>query len=186
MRKLGDWNKVLKNMKVYHELATHYKEQDIELHKTLESTGCKLNVQVSFTLSWLNALELPKMHKLVEEEYPNFKIWNNLVHFPDWMSLRYAPQDMKDYISSVWDKRDWKEYESDIQGMRDFMAQPTVDEETFKYFYSQNMYLDNHRKESFLDVVPEYTKFLERYISDKYKEEPYGPTNSIPMVLIDE
>ena len=66
------------------------------------------------------------------------------------------------------------------------IPKPTVDEETFKYFYSKNMYLDNHRKENFLDVVPEYTKFLERYISDKYKEEPYGPTNSIPMVLIDE
>jgi hypothetical protein len=101
---------------------------------------------------------------------------------------------MKDYISSVWDKRDWKEYEGDIQGMQDFMDQPTVDEETFKYFYSKNMFLDNHRKEDFLQVVPEYKPFLEKYITknfygsyiNKYKDEPYGPTNSIPMVLLNE
>ena len=194
MRKLGEWETVLNNMEIYHDLATYYKEQDVELHKQLKSTGCKLNVQVSFTLSWLNALDLPRMHKLVEERFPNFRIWNNLVHYPEWMSLRYAPQDMKDYISSVWDKRDWKEYEGDIQGMQDFMDQPTVDEETFKYFYSKNMFLDNHRKEDFLQVVPEYKPFLEKYITknfygsyiNKYKDEPYGPTNSIPMVLLNE
>ena len=186
MRKLGEWETVYENMKRYHTLATEYKNKDIELGKIKKSIGCKLNVQVSFTLSWLNALELGKMHELVQNEFPNFKIWNNLVHFPDWMSLRYAPQDLKDLIEADWLQYDWKEYNDDIQGMRNFMAQPTVDEETFEYFLSKNVYLDNHRKENFSEVVPEYTKILARYSYDKYLSEPYGPGNSIPMVVLNE
>ena len=178
MRKLGKWEVVYENMKKYHDMAKYY--------ATIEHDGwnepCQLFVQVSFTLSWLNALELPKIHKLVEEEFPYFKIWNNLVHFPEWMTLRYAPNELKEYILQDWRKRDWKQYTQDIEGFISYMQQPTVDENTFKHFLSKNIFLDKFRNEKLFDVVPEYEQFLSKYVTET--DEPYSPNSSIPVVIL--
>ena len=166
MRSGGDWDTVYENLKEYHKLA------DIR----------NFHPQISFTLSWLNALELPKIHKLVDDEFPKFKIWNNLVYSPEWMSLRYAPEEIKNHIRDDWDKRDWGQYTGDIEGFKNFMNMPSADEKTFEYFMAKSTGLDIMRGENILDVLPEYEPYLLPYMV--YDEGPYEYSNRIPIIEI--
>ena len=80
------------------------------------------NIQITFTIGWLNALELPKIHQLVKEELTYYtKIWNNLIHYPDFMSLKSAPEDLKLYISQEWGKYDWGDYNSEINAIENLL-----------------------------------------------------------------
>ena len=194
MRKLGKWETVFENMDKYHDLCKEYRgahfdqisEKDGKLwhnHKNIQ-----LSIQISFTLSWLNALELPKMIELVENRYPLFKIWMNLVHFPDWMRLNVIPPEMKDFIESRWlydDKgnvRKLGDYEKEIRGYINFMHQPHVTEETFKYFLEKNIFLDEFRNEDLFTTVPEYKQFLDKYVGEP--REAYSVINTIPIVEV--
>ena len=195
MRKLGKWDKVYENMRKYHDLVREYRGQ----HYTEESyrdgvfydnhKNIQFSVQVSFTLSWVNALELTRIHELVKHAFPAFKIWNNLVYFPEWMTLRYAPPELKEFIEHRWlydDKgnvRDWGMYKDDIDGFINYMRQPGVDEETFKYFLSKNIALDKFRKEDLFTVVPEYEPLLNKYVTEP--TEAYSVKNTIPIVPVD-
>ena len=195
MRKLGKWDKVYENMRKYHDLVREYRGQ----HYTEESyrdgvfydnhKNIHFSVQVSFTLSWVNALELTRIHELVKHAFPAFKIWNNLVYFPEWMTLRYAPPELKEFIEHRWlydDKgnvRDWGMYKDDINGFINYMRQPGVDEETFKYFLSKNIALDKFRKEDLFTVVPEYEPILNKYVTEP--TEAYSVKNTIPIVPVD-
>ena len=159
-------------MKKYHDAMEYYKS----------NRSKKFSVQISFTLSWLNALELLKIHKIVRENFPLFKIWNNLVHAPDWMSLRYAPQELKDLIKQNWSEFDWGDYQKDIDGFINFMNMPSADEDTFKYFMSKCSSLDAARNDSLFDVVPEYKSILQTYVTET--EKPYTQINTIPIVEV--
>ena len=148
----------------------------------------QFSCQISFTLSWLNALELPKMIELVEHRYPHFKIWMNLVHYPDWMRLNVIPPEMKQFIENRWlydDKgnvRNLGKHKQDILGYIDFMNQPHVTEETFKYFLAKNIFLDNWRGEDLFATIPEYEVFLNKYITEP--TEAYSVINTIPIVEV--
>jgi len=180
MRSAGNWFKVWNNMEKYHTVMEYY---HASTGKPASRYGYKkLFVQVSFTLSWLNALELPKMHKILREKFPLFKIWNNLVYAPEWMSLRYAPQELKDLIKQNWSEFDWGDYQKDIDGFINFMNMPSADEDTFKYFMSKCSSLDAARNDSLFNIVPEYRSVLEKYVTKS--NLPYFQTNTIPIVEI--
>ena len=105
------------------------------------------------------------------------------------MTLRYAPQELKEFIEHRWlydDKgnvRDWGMYKDDIDGFINYMRQPGVDEETFKYFLSKNIALDKFRKEDLFTVVPEYESILNKYVTEP--TEAYSVKNTIPIVPVD-
>ena len=194
MRHLGKWDKVFENMDKYHELAVEYdgshfdKIEFIDGEYYHDMKNHQFSCQISFTLSWLNALELPKMIELVEHRYPHFKIWMNLVHYPDWMRLNVIPPEMKQFIENRWlydDKgnvRDLGKHKQDILGYIDFMNQPHVTEETFKYFLAKNIFLDNWRGEDLFATIPEYEVFLNKYITEP--TEAYSVINTIPIVEV--
>ena len=106
------------------------------------------------------------------------------------MTLRYAPPELKAFIEQRWlydDKnniRDWGQYKDDIYGFINYMKQPGVDEETFKYFFAKNIALDKFRKEDLFTVVPEYEPFLNKYVTEP--TEAYSVSNTIPIVHVDE
>jgi sulfatase maturation enzyme AslB (radical SAM superfamily) len=180
MRSGGNWFKVLNNMDKYHNVMKYYRTNTGNHNSKYNSE--KLFVQVSFTLSWLNALELPKIHKIVRDNFPLFKIWNNLVYAPEWMSLRYAPQELKDLIKQNWSEFDWGKYQKDIDGFINFMNLPSADENTFKYFMSKSDSLDVVRKDSLFNAVPEYKDILKKYVS--VHRQPYSQINTIPIVEV--
>ena len=74
-------------------------------------------------------------------------------------------------------------YKDDIDGFINYMRQPGVDEETFKYFLSKNIALDKFRKEDLFTVVPEYEPLLNKYVTEP--TEAYSVKNTIPIVPVD-
>jgi len=159
MRYPGVWETTYGNMKKYHEL--------MEQHNTKH---CALTVQVSFTLSWPNALDLPRMHELVKTEFPNFKIWNNIVHSPDWLSIKAAPEELKELIIANWAKYDWGIYQEDINGIIAFMLSSKTDPNRFIRDYANNDNIDDHRNQTLFDAVPEYADILNKYHVIKIKQ----------------
>jgi len=153
MRHPGKWDVAYSNMKIYNEIYLRNKE-------VLTN---QFYYQISFTLSWVNALDLTRMHELVKHEFPDAKIWNNLVHYPEWMSLKNAPEDLKCYLYEIWSKYDWGAYSSDIDAIINFMFSNKVTDNQFSEYFKQNQLLDSRRNEKLFDVVPEYEQFLSKF-----------------------
>jgi hypothetical protein len=119
--------------------------------------------QISFTLSWVNALDLTRMHDLLKSDFPKSKIWNNLVHYPEWMSLKNAPEKLKNHLYSIWSEYDWGDYQSDIDSIITFMFSNKVSDEQFREYFKQNEIIDRRRSEKLFDVVPEYKILLSEF-----------------------
>jgi sulfatase maturation enzyme AslB (radical SAM superfamily) len=155
MRHPGNWATVYKNMKLYN---------DIYLRNKDDGPNKQFFYQVSYTLSWINALDLTRMHDLVRAEFPHAKIWNNLVHYPEWMSLQNAPDVLKSHLHKVWADYDWGVYQSDIDAIINFMFSRTVTDEQFKEYLQQNQLLDSRRNEQLVAAVPEYEHILASFL----------------------
>ena len=151
MRHPGNWDVVYDNIKKYNEL---------------QQNNHNFYCQLSFTLSWVNALELTRIHDLVKTEFPQIKIWNNLVHYPEWMSLKSAPEKLKIYLYKLWKNYDWGVYQSDHESIVNFMFSQKTSEEQFREHLKQNMIIDSRRKEKLFDVIPEYQILLSEFNND--------------------
>ena len=155
----GNWETVYSNMRQYRDLAISINEKS--------DKPTFLGFQISYTLGWMNALDLPRMHKLLKDEFPDMKIWNNLIHYPDSMSLKSAPEDLKIFIAAEWDKYDWGPEHTDIvEGIKSFMFSSVANESQFQIYVNDMVKLDKHRNQNFLEVVPEYEPFLKKYVKD--------------------
>jgi sulfatase maturation enzyme AslB (radical SAM superfamily) len=160
LRHPGKWDEVYSNMKFYNDFHRENVFPMIDRHHN-DNT----NIQITFTVGWLNALEMPKMHQLVKDEFPRFtKIWNNLIHWPDFMSLKSAPEDLKQLISHKWRTYDWGDYASEIKAIENFMFSEVTDPPKFKRNYDHFSLVDTRRNEKIWDVMPEeYKPFLEKF-----------------------
>lgn len=160
LRHPGKWDQVYANMKFYNDFYKKNCLADIS-----KPHNDNTNIQITFTIGWLNALEMPKIHQLVKEELTYYKkIWNNLIHYPDFMSLKSAPEDLKIYISQEWGKYDWGDYTPEIKAIENFMFSEVTDPHEFKRRYDQFGLVDTKRNEKIWDVVPEeYKPFLGKY-----------------------
>lgn len=152
MRHPGKWDVVFANMQRYNQLYLEAME-----------TGRPFYYQISFTLSWVNALDLTRMHDLQRSEFPDSKIWNNLVHYPEWMSLKNAPETLKNHLYQMWKTYDWREYQGDIDAIINFMFSKQVTDEEFREHFKQNEVIDIRRKEKLFDAVPEYKELLSEF-----------------------
>lgn len=150
MRHPGNWENVYTNMKKYQELL-------LKNHNFM--------CQISFTLSWVNALELTRMHDLVKNEFPITKVWNNLVHYPEWMSLKSAPEKLKEHLYSIWKDYDWGKYQSDYESIVNFMFSTKTTDDQFREYFKQNEIIDSRREEKLFDVIPEYRSLLSEFAS---------------------
>jgi MoaA/NifB/PqqE/SkfB family radical SAM enzyme len=161
MRHPGNWDVVYNNMKTYNQI----------LHRNAPyAPDKKFFFQISFTLSWVNALDLTRMHDLLKSDFPTSKIWNNLVHYPEWMSLKNAPEKLKGYLYSIWSQYDWGDYQSDIDSIINFMFSNKVSDEQFKEYFKKNEIIDSRREEKLFDVVPEYRILLSEFVNEEFNQ----------------
>ena len=146
LRHPGNWETVYGNMKKYHDMMAKYSN---------------LNVQISYTIGWLNALDLPVMHELLRTEFPNFKMWNNIIHFPEHMAICSAIDEIKQEITDSWNNYEWKpEYKSIIDGVKNYMNSKSTTEETFKEHVKVLLDRDGIRNENLYDSFPKLEKLL--------------------------
>lgn len=156
MRHPGNWNKVYENIKKYYQF---HLDNNVNNHHDF-------NCQISFTLSWVNALDMTRIHDLVKTQFQGIKIWNNIVHHPEWMSLKNAPEKLKGYLYRIWSDYDWGDYRSDINSVINFMFSNKVTDDQFREYFKQNEIIDKRRQEKLFDAVPEYKFLLSEFTND--------------------
>ena len=149
LRHPGKWEITLSNMKKYRDLA--------------ENTN--VNLQLNHTISWLNAFETVKIHKLIYEEFPMFSIWNNIVHYPLHLPLYVAPQALKIDIEKEWKKFKWKsDYNDNIESILNFMYSKTINENEFVEALDILKKTDLHRNENLPSAIPELQNYIKNYL----------------------
>lgn len=145
LRHPGKWEVAYDNMKKYRNLQSK---------KTV-------SIQINFTISWLNAIEAPELHRLIYDEFSNFSIWNNLVHNPQHMSLWAIPKPLKEKISDKWKSFSWDpKYIDTMHGILQFMNSKDISNGEFlknlQIFYSTDVY----RKENLSKSFPWLDEFI--------------------------
>ena len=150
LRHPGKWSDVEENILKYKNLTNLYKNN--------------FGISYTHTIGWLNAWYVPEFHDWVEKSTPDFKIWNNIIHYPRHMSLVMLPLETKEKIKNKWSKHDWKDYSSDIKGILSFMFSEQPTDEEIRAEYNRFLIHDKHRNESVISVLaPELLDELKKY-----------------------
>ena len=118
-------------------------------------------------MSVWNFFYLREFHYYFETVYPQFLIWNNLVHFPEWCEANVVPGETKNLIVDKVSNPEkyglplWEEtkYNKDIAPI---VAHASTDskEEHWQKFITQVKAGDIYRSESFEDTFTELHDIL--------------------------
>ena len=153
MRHPGNWDDVYKNMCRFHSLLNKFPQRHVEIN-------------VNYTISWLNAFDLTTMHSLVRTNFPKFKIWHNIVHGPEHLALWAIPTKLKDAIVIEWEKSNWKDVEltpDDLRGIMAFMYSKDISEDQFVKNLHQIKKIDKYRNENLIKAIPVLTPYVQPY-----------------------
>ena len=153
LRKNGNWEETRDNCFKYYEV-----------YKRLNKPGISFNY--TYTISWLNAYSLPEFHDWVKENTPEFRIWNNIVHYPKHMSITMLPNSEKQRIEDKWKTYDWGKYQSDIDSVIRFMWNTECSDEEIKAQYRNFIFFDHVRGESTYDIVKQDYPSLYRFFNE--------------------
>jgi len=145
-------NNVLANLDKFYKLHTEHDH---------------VNINVTHTVSVWNFFYLREFHHFFETEYPEFMIWNNLVHFPEWCEANVVPSPLKETIMDrvtnpekhglpAWDQI---KYDKDIAPLVAHAGTESTDEH-WRMFVAQVKAGDVYRDESFEDTFTELFEVL--------------------------
>ncbi len=151
LRKNAKWDLVKKNLLRFNSLYEEYGSDNLYLGYT-------------YTLSWVNAYELPDFLDWIQENTPSFKLWINIIHIPEHMCLYSLPEESKLRIQKKWKNYDWGKYQKDIDGIIKYMFSKSRSKEYLKKLYTNFTILDKYRKESTFDIVYNNYPELKKYI----------------------
>lgn len=151
LRHPAKWDLAYSNMKIYHDL--------------IDSDSSNFRVTITNTVSWLNVLDMSKIHQMLKKDFPKFtRVWYNPVHGPVEMSLECIPEELKVYISHRLKEYDWEDQQSDIDAIANMMFSSKTDPTVFAEHLEEYDKIDRRRKENIWDVMPkEYLPFLNTY-----------------------
>lgn len=144
LRHPAQWDEVKENLIKYHEIKN-------------------VGFSYSHTIGWINAWYLPEFYKWSKEYTPNFRIWNNIIHWPKHMSITMIPQEIKKMIVEKWQSYDWNKYSGDIDAIIKFMLSETPSDEEICTEYKKFLINDKIRNENILDIIPPEFSALEKY-----------------------
>ena len=143
IRHPGKWSTTYANMKQYYSYTDN------------------INIQINITISWLNALEIPRLHKLIYDEFPKFKIWNNIVHSPTHLSIRTIPNNFKIDVEDAWKQFDWnQDYKNTMTGILNFMNSDSITDAQFIENLEIIYKTDKFRNENLSESISEIKKYL--------------------------
>lgn len=172
LRHPGKWSEVKENLDYFYEL--HVSDYPV-------------NMQITHTVTALNVMYLPEFHDYFHKHYPNFKIWNNIAHYPKWMTASVLPNFAKKIITQTLQEHTWTpEYKGEVEALINYMNTPmyqngsSVDEKLrakvsedklkmfdqrsienkWKIFKSQITGGDHYREENFKEVFPELHELI--------------------------
>ena len=76
-------------------------KENLDLFYKLHNSDYPVTVQITHTVTALNVMYLPEFHDYFKEHFPNFKIWNNLAHYPKWIAVNALPEKAKNVITTA-------------------------------------------------------------------------------------
>jgi len=109
LRHPGNWEETKANLDYYYEL-----------HNSLYPC----NVQITHTVTALNIMYLPEFYEYFKNRWPNFKIWNNIAHYPKWITCAVLPASAKKEITNKLHRYDFGVNHSEIESLIDYMNTP--------------------------------------------------------------
>jgi organic radical activating enzyme len=147
LRHGDNWDNVKSNLDKFYKLHT---END------------HVNINVTHTVSVWNFFYLRDFHLYFETNYPEFLIWNNLVHFPEWCEANVVPgltkyviadrvKHPEDFGLPAWDEG---KYNKDISPLVEHALTDSTEEHWQKFLEQVNAG-DVYRNESFEDTFTE-------------------------------
>jgi len=193
LRHPGKWDEVKQNLDYYYEL--HNSEHPVF-------------VQITHTVTALNILYLPDFHEYFKTTFPNFKIWNNSVHYPKWISPPVLPKSAKKIVSDKLLRYDWlPQYREEANALVNFMNSPLYvngdsvvsslknkfDAEKLKFFderssqqkwtifKSQIVGGDIYREENFVKVFPELYELIKHEFDYDAEFEAVSTAGFLPV-----
>jgi sulfatase maturation enzyme AslB (radical SAM superfamily) len=147
LRHPAKWANVYENMKKYHDIKINH----------------PIDIQINYTIGWLNAYETPEFYDLIFNEFPKFKIWNNIIHNPEHMTIWAAPESLKNIILRKWKKYNWLEYNETMISILKYMESKKIETSHLQ----QNLEIfkkhDKVRNENLLTSFPFLEDHLKNY-----------------------
>ncbi len=151
LRHPGKWDQVKENILSYYDLTKKYKNN--------------FNISYTHTIGWVNSWYLPEFHQWVRDNTPSVYIWNNVIHYPEHMTLYMMPSEIKQMIIKKWQNYDWLDYENEINGLINFMNSKQPTDNDIKESYSKFLIHDKYRNENLLDIIPiEYKEIIQNFL----------------------
>jgi hypothetical protein len=107
-------------------------------------------------------LQVTEIHEMIYKEFPNFSIWNNIVHNPQHLALWSAPPNLKKEIEFKWKDFSWdKDYSETMDGITRFMNSREISELQISSNLDILLKTDKFRKESLFGSMPYLKRFFE-------------------------
>ena len=133
----------------------------------LHTENDHVNINITHTVSVWNFFYLREFHNYFETNYPEFLIWNNLVHFPEWCEANVVPGSVKGLIADkvrhpeTFGLPRWNEekYSKDIAPLVEHALTDSTEEHWQKFIQQVNAG-DVYRNESFADTFTELYDIL--------------------------
>ena len=151
LRHPGKWELTSQNILNYYRVFKQY-EKDYQI-----------GFSYTHTISWVNAFNVPDFHDWVKENTPEFRIWDNIVHYPLHLTITMIPDEYKAKIKEKWLAYDFGKYKNDVMAILNFMESKTHTEEEIKTNYRKITFFDMVRNEKISDVLGENYQYVERY-----------------------
>ena len=174
LRHPGNWESVFENLQYFYEL---------------HNSSSPVSIQITHTITALNIMYLPEFHDFFQEHFPNFKIWNNIAHYPKWMTASVLPAFARKTLTQMLEEHTWTpDYKSEVDALINYMNAPmyengsSVDEKLrekvskekllmfdqkstenkWNIFKSQITGGDHYREENFTEVFPELYELIKQ------------------------
>lgn len=157
-------------------------KQNLDYFYSLHTGEHPVNIQITHTVTALNVMYLKEFHDYFNVHYPGIKIWNNIAHFPKWITPNVLPAKAKKHIIRKMESEDWTGmYRSEMNAIINLLKTPlynngeSVSEDLRRKFTPERLQMfdersaekkwdifkdqivsgDLYRKENFVDTFPE-------------------------------
>ena len=149
LRHPAKWDEVKSNLDYFYKIHT--------------DDSYPVVIQITHTVTALNVMSLGEFHSYFETYYPEFHIWDNVAHYPKWLTPSVLPGYVKEHITADLKTIQFKnstEIQSIINYMNtDLYTGETAPHETvevkWQTFKDQTVSADKYRGEDFREVFPD-------------------------------
>ena len=155
LRHPAKWDEVKANLDYFYKLHT--------------DDNYPVVIQLTHTVTALNIMSLSEFHQYFETNYPRFHIWNNVAHYPKWLTPSVLPRYVKKYITNKLGQYQFKN-KTEIRSIINYMNSELYTGETaphetaeikWQTFKHQTVGADKYREEDFRKVFPELWRLIE-------------------------